>query len=46
MLPGALPGPVRDVVEGTGEVIDKACDIPPWVPIGGPIGPIGREIVC
>jgi len=46
VLPGALPGPVRDVVEGTGEVIDKACDIPPWVPIGGPIGPIGREIVC
>jgi hypothetical protein len=46
VLPGALPGPIRDVIEGTGEVIDKACDIPPWVPIGGPFGPIGREIVC
>jgi hypothetical protein len=51
VLPGALPGPVRDVVEGTGTVIDKACDIPWWVPVGplspvGPAGPIGREILC
>ena len=51
VLPGALPGPVRDVVEGTGKVVDKACDIPWWVPVGpfsplSPGGPIGRQILC
>ena len=44
VLPGALPGPVRDVIEGGGEVIDTACDIPPWVV--GPVGGLGQELVC
>ena len=46
VFPGALPGPVRDGIETGGDIIDKACDIPPWVPIGGPFGPLGRKIVC
>jgi hypothetical protein len=44
VFPGALPEPVRDVIETGGDVIDTACDIPPWV--AGPFGPIGHEVVC
>lgn len=37
VLPGALPGPVRDVVRGAGDVVEEACDLP----LGGPFGPLG-----
>ncbi|HEX8103292.1 MAG TPA: hypothetical protein VF533_11815 [Solirubrobacteraceae bacterium] len=37
VLPGALPGPVHDVIHGAGEVVDEACDLP----LGGPFGPLG-----
>jgi hypothetical protein len=44
VFPGALPEPVRDVIETGGDVVDAACEIPPWV--AGPFGPIGHEVVC
>lgn len=47
VLEGAPPEPVRDVIEGAGEVKDFACDLPvgPLGPLG-PLGPVGQELVC
>lgn len=41
---GAPPKPVRDAIDGVGEVRERACDLP----IGPlfPGGPLGRELVC
>jgi len=41
---GAPPKPVRDVIDGVGEVRERGCDLPfgPFFPGG----PIAKEIVC
>lgn len=46
VLPGALPGPVRDGIDGVGEVKDRYCDVVGHLPFGGPLGPIGDRVVC
>jgi hypothetical protein len=44
VFPGALPEPVRDVIETGGDVVDTACEVPGWV--GGLGGVVAHEVVC
>lgn len=41
---GASPEPVRDVIDGVGEVREQACDLPLGPLFPG--GPIAEEVVC